>query len=150
MQYPHSTQTTPQKYIAWINNSNVAQITYTALYKHLELLCSDSLQLCIYMTTSHILPPNAWKCYQHYFPSTPIHLCPSMTSQGTTFKELLSLLSSVDTINNAWDMHAYFYQMLLFICHYIWRTTTKTKLHSNNNNNDNKKHQSMHELLKIE
>ena len=27
--------------------------------------------------------------------------------------------------------------MLLFICHYIWRTTTKTKLHSNNNN-DNK------------
>ena len=70
----------PPKYIAWINNSNVTQITYTALYKHWELLANDSLQLCIYMTTSHILPANAWKCYQHYFQSRPIHSYPSMTS----------------------------------------------------------------------
>ena len=58
----------------------MTQITNTALYKHLELLCNDSLQLCIYMTSSHILPPNAWKCYQDYFPSKPINSYPSMSS----------------------------------------------------------------------
>ena len=50
----------PPQYIAWINSSQMTQITYTTLYKHLELLCNDSLQLCIYMTSSYILPPNVW------------------------------------------------------------------------------------------
>ena len=66
---PHN----PPEYIALINNSQMTQITYTVLYKHVKLLCSDSLQLCIYMTSSHMLPPNAWKCYQDYCPSRPIH-----------------------------------------------------------------------------
>ena len=72
--------TTPPEYIAWINNSQMTQITYTSLYQDLELLCNDSLQLCIYMTPSHILPPNAWKCHQDYFPSKPINSYPSMSS----------------------------------------------------------------------
>ena len=68
------------------------------LYKHYALLFSDSPQLCIYMTSPCILAPNVWKCYQDYFQSTPIHSYPSTSSlsvlldQGTTFKELLSLI----------------------------------------------------------
>ena len=64
---------TPPEYIACINYSEVTQITYTAQYKHLELLYNDSSQLCIYMTSSHILPPNACKCYQHYLQLRAIH-----------------------------------------------------------------------------
>ena len=67
----------PPEYIPWINNSQVTQITYTALYRHLELLCSDSLQLCIYMTSSHILPPkheNAIWTISH--PDQFIHILP--------------------------------------------------------------------------
>ena len=106
----------------------------------MELLFNDSLWLCI-------LPPNAWKCYHYYFPSRPIHSYPSMTSLVYYYPKVLlsrKLLSSVDTIDNAWDMHTYLFQMLLFICHYIWRTTTKTKLHSNNNNNNENKNINQH------
>ena len=53
---------------------------YTPLYKHLELLCNDSLHLCIYMTSSHILPPSV------------------LLQQCITFKQLLADDSSVDTI----------------------------------------------------
>ena len=73
-------QTTPQKHISWFNNRQVKQITYGDLYIHYALLFSDSSQLCIYMTSLHILALNAWKCYQDYFQSTPIHSYPSMSS----------------------------------------------------------------------
>ena len=56
---PTEHTTMPPEYISSINNSQVTQITYTALYKHVELLCNDALQLCCYMISSHILPPNA-------------------------------------------------------------------------------------------
>ena len=44
----------------------VTQITYAVLYKH----SSHSLHFCI-------TPPNVWKCYKDYFPSTPIYSYPS-------------------------------------------------------------------------
>ena len=104
-------QTTPQKHISWINNRHVTQITYAALYKHLELLFRDSLQLCIYMTSSHILAPNVWKCYQEYFQSRPIHSYPSMSSLVYYYTKVVlsrnyfhwSFIekTSVDTIENA-------------------------------------------------
>ena len=43
-------QTTPQKHISWFNTRQVAHITYATLNKHLVLLFSASLQLCIYIT----------------------------------------------------------------------------------------------------
>ena len=61
-------------------NRQVMQTTRAALYKHLALLFSDSSQLCIYMTSPHILAPNVCKCCQDYFQSTPIHSYPSMSS----------------------------------------------------------------------
>ena len=61
-------------------NRQVTQITYAALYKHLALLFNDSSQLCIYMTSPHILAPNVCKYYQDYFQSRPIHSYPSMSS----------------------------------------------------------------------
>ena len=79
MQDPHRTQT-PLEYIPYMNNSQVTQITYTALYKHVELLCDTPLHMCLYMTSSHILPPHTCKCYQYYFPSTQIHSYHSMSS----------------------------------------------------------------------
>ena len=70
----------PKKHISWFNNRQVTQITYADLYKHNTLLFSDSSQLCIYMTSSHILAPNVWKCYWDYFQSTPINSYPSTSS----------------------------------------------------------------------
>ena len=68
-----------------------------SLYKHLALLFSDSSQLCIYMTSPHILAPNVWKCYQDFPINTnsliSFHEQYSvLLHQGTTFKELLSLV----------------------------------------------------------
>ena len=82
-------QTIPMKHISWFNNRQVTQITYAALYKHLALLFSDSSQLCIYMTSPHILPPNVWKCHQHYFQSTSIHSYPSMSSTVYYYTKVL-------------------------------------------------------------
>ena len=48
--------------------------------RHLPLLSSDSSQLCIYMTSPHILAPNICKCHQDYFQSTPVHTYPSTSS----------------------------------------------------------------------
>ena len=76
----HETRQTPQKHIWWFNNRQVTQITHAAPYKHLALLFSDSSQLCIYMTSPHILAPTVWICYQDYFQSTPIHSYPSTSS----------------------------------------------------------------------
>ena len=70
---------TPQKHRSRFNRQ-VMQITYAALYGHLALLFSDSSQLCIYMTSIHILTPNVCKSYQDYFQSTPIDSYPSMSS----------------------------------------------------------------------
>ena len=41
---------------------------------------SYCLQLCIYITSSYILPPNVCKCYKDYFDSRPIHSYPSTSS----------------------------------------------------------------------
>ena len=99
----------PPEYIVCMNNSQLTQITYAALYKHLELLSSDSLPLCIYMTSSHILPPNACKCYQHYFPSRPIHAYPSMSTLVYYYTNVLLeknyFQCSVDTIDNTLHRH---------------------------------------------
>ena len=70
---------TPLEHISWFNRQ-VIQITYGALYKHLALLFIDSSQLCIYMTTPHILAPNVWKCCQDYFQSMLIQSDPSTSS----------------------------------------------------------------------
>ena len=119
---------TPLEYIAWINNSQMIQITYTALYKHLELLCNDSLQLCIYMTSSHILPPNAWKSYHDYFPSKPIASYPSMSSLVYYYTNILLFTCLLCTnnwecirqahINNPPACCCYYWMLLffLFIC----------------------------------
>ena len=76
---PREQTTPPQKDISWINNREVTQITYAALYKHLALFI-DCLQLCICMTSSHILAPNVYKCYQDYFQTRSIHSYPSTSS----------------------------------------------------------------------
>ena len=78
-----------QKHISWFNNRQVTQITYTTLYKYLALLFSDPSQLCIYMTSSHILVPNVWKSYQDYFQSRPIHSYPSMNSLVCYYTKVL-------------------------------------------------------------
>ena len=76
---PKRADKSPQKHIYWFNRQ-LMQITHAALYKHLAQLISDSSQLCIYMTSPHILAPNVWKCYQDYFQSTTIHSYPSTSS----------------------------------------------------------------------
>ena len=64
-----SRPTPPPEYIASIFNSQVTQISYTALYKHLVLLSNDSLQLCLITYSSTKL----CKCYKDYFHSRPIY-----------------------------------------------------------------------------
>ena len=107
-------QTTPQKHIPWFNRQ-VMQINYAALYKHLALLFSDSSQLCIYMTSPHILAPNVWKCYQDYFQSTPIHSYPSMSSIVCYYTKILlsrnhfhcSFIEKEHTyIRSPWHLHS--------------------------------------------
>ena len=71
------------------SNRQVMHITYTALYKHLALLFSNSSQLCIYMTSPHILAPNICKCYQDYFQSTPVHSYPSTSSMVYYYTKVL-------------------------------------------------------------
>ena len=90
MQDPQSRQP-PQTHLSWINNRQVTQVAYATLYKHLPLLFSDCLQLCIYIISSHILAPNVCKCYQDYFQSRPIHSYPSMSSLVYYYTKILLL-----------------------------------------------------------
>ena len=121
--------------MAWINNSQITQITYTTLYKHLELLCNDSLQLCIYMTSSHIFPPNAWKCYQDYFPSKLINSYHAMSSPVYHYTNTLWFTCLLCTKN--WEcirqadintfpllvvLCCWMLLFCLFICHYESKT----------------------------
>ena len=50
---------------------------------------SHCLQLCIYMTSSHILVPNVWKYYQDYFQSRPIHSYHSTSSPVYYYTKVL-------------------------------------------------------------
>ena len=102
---PTECTTTSPEYIALIDNSQVTQITYTALYKHLELFCIDSLQYLHDLTTY----PST-KCMKMLSGLLPIHTnslisfheqSSVLLHQCTTFKELLADVSSVDTIENA-------------------------------------------------
>ena len=53
----------------------VTEMSYAGYYIHLELYF-DSLHICIYATSSHILTCNAKKCYADYFLCRPIYAFP--------------------------------------------------------------------------
>ena len=53
MQDPESRQTTPQKHISWMNNWQVTQITYVALYKHENYFQSRPIHS--YLSTSNLM-----------------------------------------------------------------------------------------------
>ena len=106
----------PQKHRSWFNRQ-VMQITYAALYKHLALLFSDSSQLCIYITSPHILAPNV--CMQMLSGLFPINTNSLISFHeqysvllhlGTTFKELLSLVFYREIVHSyirsPWHLHS--------------------------------------------
>ena len=98
----------------------MTQITCTTLYKHLELLFNDSFHLCIYMTSSHILPPNAWKCYQVYFPSKPINSYHAMSSLVYYYTNILLFRCLLYTNNWECIRQAHINILPPACCCYCW------------------------------
>ena len=91
-------QTTPQKHTSSFNNRQVMQITYADLYKHYALLFSDWFTV-VYL--HDITTYSCTKCMEMLPGLFPINtnslICfhkqySLLLHQGTTFKELLSLV----------------------------------------------------------
>ena len=86
---------------------------------------------CVLLHLLLLMHKDRWKT------TTELHSNNNNTKKQKHKSRYISCSIFNRSLEEADDMQTYLYQMLLFICNYIWRTTTKTKLHSNNNNNDN-------------
>ena len=76
-----------QKHMSWFNNRQVTQITYAALYKHwhyFSVTLHSCVSTCIHMYTLFPINTNSLISFHKQY---SVLLC-----QGTTFKELLSLV----------------------------------------------------------